>query len=101
MTDIVDRLRDRAYSLKAKDRLCEEAAAEIDRLRQLLTTEGCVILTYEEWKALEWYGGYGAGDHAAILQRLLERLPNGALESCEKDAFPSSRIWNSAQHPPD
>jgi hypothetical protein len=31
--DIVDRLRDRAYSFKAADSLMEEAAAEIESLR--------------------------------------------------------------------
>jgi hypothetical protein len=34
MSDIVTRLRDRAYSSKGKDTLCEEAADEIDRLRE-------------------------------------------------------------------
>ena len=32
--DIVTRLRDRSYSSKAKDPLCEEAANEIERLRK-------------------------------------------------------------------
>lgn len=34
MTDIVNRLRDRAYCGKATDALCEEAANEIERLRK-------------------------------------------------------------------
>jgi hypothetical protein len=34
MTDIVTRLLDRSYMSKAKDPLCEEAAAEIERLKQ-------------------------------------------------------------------
>jgi hypothetical protein len=34
MTDIVARLLDRSYMSKAKDPLCEEAAAEIERLKQ-------------------------------------------------------------------
>lgn len=33
MSDLIDRLRDRAYSSKSVDRLCEEAAAEIERLK--------------------------------------------------------------------
>jgi len=33
MTDIIDRLRDRAYSTYRKDPLCEEAADEIANLR--------------------------------------------------------------------
>lgn len=36
MADIVTRLRDRAYACKAIDRLCEEAADEIERLDSLL-----------------------------------------------------------------
>lgn len=32
MSDIINRLRDRSFSSKAKDELCEEAAAEIERL---------------------------------------------------------------------
>ena len=34
MSNIVERLRDRAYSFKAPDPLMEEAANEIERLRQ-------------------------------------------------------------------
>jgi len=36
MTDIVDRLRDRAYSTYRPDNLCEEAAKEIVRLREMV-----------------------------------------------------------------
>lgn len=36
MADIVTRLRDRAYSFKGKDPLCEEAADEIESLRRKL-----------------------------------------------------------------
>jgi hypothetical protein len=31
-------------------------------------------LTEEEREAVEWYASYGAGDHAATLRGLLERL---------------------------
>lgn len=33
MSDLIDRLRDRAYCGKGVDRLCEEAADELGRLR--------------------------------------------------------------------
>jgi hypothetical protein len=36
MQDLVQRLRDRAYSFKAHDPLVEEAAAEIARLREAI-----------------------------------------------------------------
>ena len=36
MTDLVDRLRDRAYSTYRPDTLCEEAAKEIVRLREMV-----------------------------------------------------------------
>lgn len=41
-SDIVTRLRDRAYSFKAVDRLCEEAADVIERMRieRLRGTDG-------------------------------------------------------------
>lgn len=39
MSDIVTRLRDRAYSSKGKDTLCEEAADEIDRLRAVVKSQ--------------------------------------------------------------
>jgi peptidoglycan hydrolase CwlO-like protein len=35
-SDLVNRLRDRSYASKAKDRLCEEAADEIERLQKEL-----------------------------------------------------------------
>jgi hypothetical protein len=43
MHDIVDRLRDRSFSTKARDPLCEEAATEIERLRNG-AAEGCETL---------------------------------------------------------
>jgi hypothetical protein len=67
---IVDRLRDRAYSTKAGDPLCEEAAREIDRLR----------LTDAEREAVEFaICSLGRDDylnerHAERLQETLERL---------------------------
>jgi len=42
----------------------EKLRAEIARLR----------LTAEEREAVEWYAGYGKGDHAATLRNLLERM---------------------------
>jgi hypothetical protein len=65
MHDIVDRLRDRSFSTKARDPLCEEAAAEIERLRNGATcphvrgtvTQHCSLnftLTAEERQAIEF-----------------------------------------------
>lgn len=64
MSDLVTRLRDRAYSGKAPDALCEEAAAEIERLRSQpcpyvtgTVTQHCTLtpftLTDEERVAIE------------------------------------------------
>jgi len=36
MADITNRLRDRSFAHKARDPLCEEAADEIDRLREAI-----------------------------------------------------------------
>jgi hypothetical protein len=36
--------------------------------------EGIFTLTAAEREAMEWYAAYGAGDHAATLRGLLERL---------------------------
>lgn len=36
VSDIVQRLRDRAYSSKVPDPLCEQAATEIERLRHVV-----------------------------------------------------------------
>jgi hypothetical protein len=42
MSDIVTRLRDRAYSFKAIDRLLEEAADVIERMRGKAVRDNCV-----------------------------------------------------------
>jgi hypothetical protein len=58
MTDIVDRLRDRAYSLKAKDRLCEEAAQIILDLRfalkSALDQRDLLLVKISQWEAKPW-----------------------------------------------
>jgi hypothetical protein len=80
--DIVERLRDRAYSSKIPDPLVEEAAGEVEKLRQRLRLQDAVIrggtvaaLTDEERAALHWFSHYGLPEHrAAALRSLLERL---------------------------
>lgn len=68
MSDIVQQLRDRAYSSKIIDRLCEQAADEIARLR----------LTDEEREAVETAAleadAYQHAERAATLRGLMERL---------------------------
>lgn len=67
MSDLVERLRDRAYSFRIVDRLCEEAADEIARLR----------LTDEERECLEWAeeiaGNCEEFSRVEVLRGLLER----------------------------
>lgn len=67
---LVDRLRDRAFAFKAPDPLIEEAADEIERLRQFGR------LTSGERLALEFaIGVYPLDDSIpATLRSLLERL---------------------------
>jgi hypothetical protein len=49
MTDIIDRLRDRAYSTYRKDPLCEEAADEIANLRlELRVLRAAMVKAQEE-----------------------------------------------------
>jgi len=36
--------------------------------------DGTLTLTAAEREAVEWYSAYGAGEHAATLRSLLERL---------------------------
>ena len=48
MTDIVQQLRDRAYSSKVVDTLCERAADEIERLRRQVSSQQNFTLTDEE-----------------------------------------------------
>jgi hypothetical protein len=94
--DIVTRLRQtRANMIGTDDEGhywdCHDAAAEIERLqgevaahKKILVTINAVhafreamppppLLTDAERKAVEWYAGYGRGDHAATLRGLLER----------------------------
>lgn len=67
MSDIVTRLRDRAYSTYRKDPLCEEAAEEIERLRRVLATQECDILKrsltelIQKWDSQAFLGGCSSG----------------------------------------
>jgi len=68
--NLVQRLRDRAYSFKAPDPLVEEAANEIDRLH----------LTTVEREALDFVvaeGRVACGHEADILRGLLDRTKDG------------------------
>jgi hypothetical protein len=64
---LVDRLRDRAYSMYRKDALCEEAASEIERLQRQLATRECNILKHslleliEKWDSQALLGGCSSG----------------------------------------
>jgi hypothetical protein len=86
---IVDKLRDRAYSTKAGDPLCEDSAALIevlqwrDKIRSNVIDRLCAevkrlrdgaVLTDDERNAIEWYAEFVEGPHAATLRSLLERL---------------------------
>ena len=71
--DIVERLRSLRHIHLPQ--LSDEAAAEIERLRQVVEQKN---LTDEERAAVTWYAAYGVGDHAATLRGLLERLGGGA-----------------------
>jgi hypothetical protein len=101
--DIVTRLRDRAYSFKAPDPLLEEAADEIERLRQFdrlqpiepadatpathtthaqCSVQGKGTLTDEEREAIECFAKAEWTNHrwskvekySTTLRNLLERL---------------------------
>jgi hypothetical protein len=79
--DIVNRLRDRAYSGKVPDSLSDEAAAEIERLRSLTRFQDGVIrsgdvacLTQAEREALEVASVWVNPERHATLRGLLERL---------------------------
>jgi hypothetical protein len=64
--DLVDRLRDRAYSCKAKDPLLEQAADVIQRLRkQRLAIEFLAQMYFDDEAPLEF---------AAVLLDMLKRL---------------------------
>jgi hypothetical protein len=88
MTDIVDRLRDRAYSLKAKDPLCEEAAAYIVALRMALG---------------EMLDGKRNPDLGKALKEWEATSPKPYAKSITKDDISNTdgRIWLSTHHPPD
>jgi hypothetical protein len=79
VTDIVQQLRDRAYSGKAVDTLCERAADEIERLRNG-AVDGCetVRLTDEERDVLHGVAedaSYRCADFTErVVRGLLERL---------------------------
>ena len=91
MSNIVDRLRDRAYSTKAGDPLCEEAASEMVRLRWRLMIRENIIrrlvaenerlrVTDEERATIEIVADW-ADDHlgeddpgVVALRSLLERV---------------------------
>ena len=92
--DIVKRLRSLRHIHVPQ--LSDEAAAEIERLRAVLSRTGSSSrqtsdnatecrsqgeklpererLADAEREAVEWYAAYGAGEHAATLRALLERL---------------------------
>ena len=89
MSDLVTRLRDRAYSCKVPDALCEEAATEIERLRSHpcpyvtgTVTQHCTLtpftLTEEELRAIRRAKAVACEMHdsrmEAALGGLLERL---------------------------
>jgi len=88
LTDIVDRLRDRAYSLKAKDRLCEEAALYIVALRMALG---------------EMLDGKRNPDLGKALKEWESFQPEPNAKSITKDGISNmdGRIWLSTDHPPD
>ena len=87
MTDIVERIRSLRYvHVPVASGLMEEAAAEIERLRNGATcphvrgtvTQHCSLnltFTDEERAALHWFAHYGLPEHrAATLRSLLQRL---------------------------
>ena len=85
MSDIVARLRGlRFVHVPVASQLMEEAAREIERLRNCLSgyTDGIPAaselkhtLTDAEREALQWFAHYGLPEHrAAALRKLLERL---------------------------
>ena len=116
--DIVNRLRDRSYMSKAKDPLCEEAADEIERLRNG-APDGCeavrsvresqtrepndwaflndeiarLRLTEAEHDALEFAVETGrvAMHDEATLRNLLERLTHDAVPEA-RAAEPESSV---------
>lgn len=80
MSDIVDQLRDRAYCGKGVDTLCERAAEEIERLRQVSRQEN-PNLTDEEREAIGYFAAAtgpqyleATNHYAAVAKALLERL---------------------------
>ena len=88
MADIVDRLRDRAYSMYRKDQLCEEAAAVIASLRLEIRTQRMEIAGLRE-------------ERCAIIAA--DQPPDPYAKSITKDGISNTdgRIWISTEHPPD
>ena len=76
MTDIVQQLRDRAYSSKVVDTLCERAADEIERLRRQVSSQQNFTLTDEERDVL-----HGVAEVASYrCADFTERVVRGLLE---------------------
>ncbi len=76
MTDIVQQLRDRAYSSKVVDTLCERAADEIERLRRQVSSQQNFTLTDEERDVL-----HGVAEDASYrCADFTERVVRGLLE---------------------
>ena len=88
MTDIVDRLRDRAYSLYRKDQLCEEAALYIVALRMALGEMLDGKRNPDLGKAIKEWESFPSEPYA---------------KSITKDGISNTdgRIWVSTEHPPD
>jgi hypothetical protein len=70
MADIVHELRDRAYSSKIVDRLCERAADEIARLRLTDAEREAISDAADRYAALT----PESAETVATLRGLLERL---------------------------
>jgi hypothetical protein len=76
VTDIVQQLRDRAYSSKVVDTLCERAADEIERLRRQVSSQQNFTLTDEERDVL-----HGVAEDASYrCADFTERVVRGLLE---------------------
>jgi hypothetical protein len=71
VTDIVQQLRDRAYSSKAVDTLCERAADEIERLRLTGMERAAIGRAIMECESMPTTRSREAAD---TLRALLKRL---------------------------
>lgn len=74
MNDLVQRLRDRAYATRAGDPLCEEAAAEIERLRLTDAERVAICLALATFDNDETPDAGQNAEAAAVLHGLLERV---------------------------